>query len=414
MCRKHRRSSTGWPPACATGRRATANSGWRRPFGRAPSPARAGTGCGRAHSTCRASGSRWPPGRSPTSRASGPSRSASSSTCRRRSTISTTRRPASSPPTRKAASPTSTRRSPNGWASTLRASRPATPRLSEIIAGDGMALVRSVRADPGATRDTVIDLDLATVTGEALPVRFMHRVTATREGAPGPSRTIVLNRNLGEDASAELRASEIRFTRFFNSTPMAIAGVDQSGRIVRTNAPFLSLFSSVVDRDAVDRRVRLDTVVHERDRAAFAAALEKAKQRQADIAPLDTVLPGNDDRHIRFYVNADRRRRRRRGRRRGGDRLCRRDDRAEGARDQDGAGPEDAGGRPAGRRHRARLQQRADRHHHGVRPAADQPPAVRPVLPGHHEHQAERQPRGRRWCGSCSPSRASRRCGRRC
>ena len=181
---------------------------------------------------------------------------------------------------------------------------PGDTTLAEIIAGDGMALIRSVRADPGATRDTVIDLDLATAAGQALPVRFMHRVTATREGAPGPSRTIVLNRNLGEDASAELRASEIRFTRFFNSTPMAIAGVDQSGRIVRTNAPFLSLFSSVVDRDAVDRRVRLDRVVHERDRAAFAAALEKAKQRQADIAPLDTVLPDNDERHIRFYVNA--------------------------------------------------------------------------------------------------------------
>ena len=48
----------------------------------------------------------------------------------------------------------------------------------------------------------------------------------------------------------------------------------------------------------------LDTVIHERDRAAFAAALEKAKQRQADIAPLDTVLPDNEERHIRFYVNA--------------------------------------------------------------------------------------------------------------
>ena len=114
----------------------------------------------------------------------------------------------------------------------------------------------------------------------------------------------MLNRTQGEDASADLRASEVRFTRFFNSTPMAIAGVDQSGRILRTNAPFLSLFSSVVDRDAVDRRVRLDTVIHERDRPAFAAAFEKAKQRQADIEPIDTVLPGNEDRHIRFYVNA--------------------------------------------------------------------------------------------------------------
>jgi two-component system cell cycle sensor histidine kinase/response regulator CckA len=181
---------------------------------------------------------------------------------------------------------------------------PGATTLHEIVAGDGMALVRSVKADPGSTRNAVIDLDLATAAGEVLPVRFMHRVSASREGLNGPTRTIVLNRTQGEDSSADLRASEVRFTRFFNSTPMAIAGIDSSGRIVRTNAPFLSLFSSVVDRDAVDRRVRLDTVIHERDRAGIAAALEKARQRQADIAPIDTVLPNNEERHIRFYVNA--------------------------------------------------------------------------------------------------------------
>ncbi|TPK99345.1 response regulator [Mesorhizobium sp. B2-4-12] len=181
---------------------------------------------------------------------------------------------------------------------------PGAVTLPDIVAGDGMALVRSVKADPGTTRNAVIDLDLTTMTGEALPVRFMHRVSASREGVGGPTRTIVLNRTQGEDASADLRASEVRFTRFFNSTPMAIAGVDANGRILRTNAPFLLLFSSVVDRDAVDRRVRLDTVIHERDRPAFAAAFEKARQRQADIDPIDTVLPGNEERHIRFYVNA--------------------------------------------------------------------------------------------------------------
>ena len=181
---------------------------------------------------------------------------------------------------------------------------PGAITLDEVVAGDGMALVRSVKADPGTTRNAVIDLDLATIAGEALPVRFMHRVSASRDGINGPTRTIVLNRTAGEDASSELRASEVRFTRFFNSTPMAIAGVDQKGRILRTNAPFLSLFSSVVDRDAVDRKIRLDTVIHERDRAAFAAALEKARLKQADIAPIDTVLPNNEERHIRFYVNA--------------------------------------------------------------------------------------------------------------
>ena len=192
-----------------------------------------------------------------------------------------------------------------GWLGVDLASfTPGATTLEEIVAGDGMALIRSVKADPGTTRNAVIDLDLETVAGAALPVRFLHRVQASRDGAPGPTRTIVLNRTQGEDASADLRAAEVRFTRFFNSTPMAIAGVDQAGRILRTNAPFLSLFSSVVDRDAVDRRVRLDTVIHDRDRKAFAAALEKAKQHQAEIAPIDTVLPGHEERHMRFYVNA--------------------------------------------------------------------------------------------------------------
>ena len=181
---------------------------------------------------------------------------------------------------------------------------PGAVRLSDIVAGDGMALVRSVKTEPGTTRDAVIDLDLATASGEVLPVRFMHRISTSREGVTGSTRTIVLNRNEGGDASAELRAAEIRFTRFFNSTPMAIAGVDGEGRILRTNAPFLSLFSSVVDRDAVDRGVRLDSVIHERDRAAFAVALERARQRQANIPPIDTLLPGADERYLRFYVNA--------------------------------------------------------------------------------------------------------------
>ena len=184
---------------------------------------------------------------------------------------------------------------------------PGSVRLSDIVAGDGMALVHAVKAEPGTTRDVVIDLDLATASGKALPVRFMHRLSATREGVAGPTRTIVLNRTQGGDASEELRAAETRFTRFFNSTPMAIAGVDADGRILRTNAPFLSLFSSVVDRDAVDQGVRLDSVIHERDRQAFATALERARQRQANIAPIDTVLPAApnaEERYLRFYVNA--------------------------------------------------------------------------------------------------------------
>src|SRR5690606_36970982 len=126
---------------------------------------------------------------------------------------------------------------------------PGAISLPQIVAGDGMALVRAVKAEPGTARNTIIDLDLSTMRGEVLPVRFMHRVTANRDGEPGASRTIVLNRLAGADTSGDLRAAEIRFTRFFNSTPMAIAAVDSHGRILRTNAPFLSLFSGTVEQD---------------------------------------------------------------------------------------------------------------------------------------------------------------------
>jgi two-component system cell cycle sensor histidine kinase/response regulator CckA len=54
----------------------------------------------------------------------------------------------------------------------------------------------------------------------------------------------------------------------------------------------------------VDRHLKLDAVIHERDRERFAATLEQARQRQADISPIDTVLPKDEERNIRFYVNA--------------------------------------------------------------------------------------------------------------
>src|SRR5690606_11486186 len=43
---------------------------------------------------------------------------------------------------------------------------PGVVSLSEIVAGDGMALVQSVKAEQGTVRNAVIDLDLLTVNGE--------------------------------------------------------------------------------------------------------------------------------------------------------------------------------------------------------------------------------------------------------
>ncbi|CAA9355579.1 MAG: Sensory box histidine kinase/response regulator, partial [uncultured Microvirga sp.] len=80
------------------------------------------------------------------------------------------------------------------------------------------------------------------------------------------------------------------------------------------------------------------------------------------------------------------------GRGRGRDPLRARHHRAAPARAAVRPGPEDAGRGPARGRGRARLQQRPAGDHRLFGPAAREPQADRPGLPGHHADQAERQP----------------------
>ena len=55
---------------------------------------------------------------------------------------------------------------------------------------------------------------------------------------------MVINRARDERADPQ-RAAEVRFMRFFDHTPMAIATVDKAGSIVRANARFAKLAQSL-------------------------------------------------------------------------------------------------------------------------------------------------------------------------
>ena len=57
--------------------------------------------------------------------------------------------------------------------------------------------------------------------------------------------TLVLNRSPGLDVDEGQRAAEVRFARFFNNTPVAIATVNRAGRVVQSNAPFTRLFGTL-------------------------------------------------------------------------------------------------------------------------------------------------------------------------
>ncbi|CDZ50397.1 cell cycle histidine kinase CckA [Neorhizobium galegae] len=179
---------------------------------------------------------------------------------------------------------------------------PRSVTIADLVAGEGMALIQSVQAAPGLKRTETLDLDLRRANGQSLPVRLVHNVSATRDGAPGESRTIVLARPKGGEGDQS--ASAMRFTRFFNNTPMAIASVDGEGRILRINAPFLKLFAGVVSRDDVDAGIELDRIVHDNSRQHLMQSIAAAKDGQGDIAPIDSRHPGDENRYVRFYVNA--------------------------------------------------------------------------------------------------------------
>jgi two-component system, cell cycle sensor histidine kinase and response regulator CckA len=181
-------------------------------------------------------------------------------------------------------------------------------KLTDIVSGNGAALLTTLAALPGEVKTEVMDLDFKTRSGRALPVRLFHKVAFGADGVPGASRTLVLSRARGEITDPQ-RTAEVRFMRFFQSTPMAIATVDKAGRIARNNSLFSRLFETTLKQDldkteekkGDSRSILL--VVSERDREALEGAIRRAADGQSEIPPVDAALVGTSERWGRFYVS---------------------------------------------------------------------------------------------------------------
>jgi len=174
-------------------------------------------------------------------------------------------------------------------------------RLADLLPGDSAALLTALSAQPGEVKTEILDLDLRRRDGRTLPVRLYHKVAFAADATPGASRTLVLNRAGGAGADP-LRDAEVRFMRFFNNTPMAIATVDRGGRIARNNGLFARLFHNVLKGEAVPQGRTIRGVVADSDRAGLDKALAAAARGQGDIAPIDATLAGEGKRWARFYV----------------------------------------------------------------------------------------------------------------
>src|SRR5438477_1388913 len=174
-------------------------------------------------------------------------------------------------------------------------------KLSDIVSGDGASLLSSIVAAPGEVKTEVFDIDLRMRGGKTMPVRLYHKLAFGADGAPGLSRTLVISRARDERSDPQ-RAAEVRFMRFFDHTPMAIATVDRSGAVVRANARFAKLAQSLNLDGAAHKSIF--RTVNSRDRGLLIAAINRAADGQGDIPPVEAMLEGAKERWGQFFVTS--------------------------------------------------------------------------------------------------------------
>jgi two-component system cell cycle sensor histidine kinase/response regulator CckA len=174
-------------------------------------------------------------------------------------------------------------------------------KLTDMVSGDGASLLTSIVAAPGEVKTEVFDIDLRMRTGKTMPARLYHKLAFGADGAPGPSRTLVISRARDERSDPE-RAAEVRFMRFFDHTPMAIATVERSGAVVRANARYAKLAQSLSPDATAGKSIF--RAVSARDRNLLIAAINQAAEGQGDIAPVEAMLEGANERWGQFFVTS--------------------------------------------------------------------------------------------------------------
>jgi two-component system cell cycle sensor histidine kinase/response regulator CckA len=172
--------------------------------------------------------------------------------------------------------------------------------FADLVHGPGAELLRHISPTPGEVKTEIFDLDLKRKGNQSLPVRLYHRVAFAGDGTAGASRTLVLNRARGDVPDA-LRAAEVRFARFFNNTPVAIATIDRKGRIGQSNPSFARLFGPAAAGESGETR-NINSVVADGDRSKLDMFVREAMEDRASNGSVEVALAGPPGRYARFYV----------------------------------------------------------------------------------------------------------------
>ena len=172
--------------------------------------------------------------------------------------------------------------------------------LSDIIAGDGDALIRAALAANGGEA-LHLDLDLVGEDGRGLPVEVIARLSGPGERAD-ISALVIMRQSLPASATQAPEA-EARFEKLFQSAPFGIATLGEDGTIQSFNAAFARMFYDA-GLGAVRNVKAMVAAAADPDAAkAIDAALAEARLGRATLAPIELSFGSDRQFTRRLYIS---------------------------------------------------------------------------------------------------------------
>ena len=171
--------------------------------------------------------------------------------------------------------------------------------LEDLMSPEAASLV----AGSGVRDGQTFDIDLKQRGGGKLPVRLILRPPPAAEDEAGLTQLLVLEKS-GESAEQGARAgaaADLRFAKFYQSAPIAIAAVDGKGAIGSSNGAFARMFD--LSADALSENQIIQGLIDEETAADLSAAITSAQSGEQAIMPVDATFGKNQDRSGRFFVS---------------------------------------------------------------------------------------------------------------
>ncbi len=172
--------------------------------------------------------------------------------------------------------------------------------LGDVIIGDTGPLTAEAHGK-GMPKKDEIETDLVRRDGTSFAVRILYRPPAPGDGEF--TRMIVLDHALDGESEAQAGSMRARFSRMFHAAPIAIATVDDKGRVDEMNSAFSRMLARSGAAFEPGRTALADLVAND-NRGPLLKAIDAARAGHADIEPVDLVFGDQGERSGRFFFSA--------------------------------------------------------------------------------------------------------------